>query len=146
MAGHDNGDGVARARGPDRTHRLRVADRDRDGRVAGGLPVADRAQASQDQTAESAREAEVHRQIEPLAEAGEVLVDLLRRYIEARGRVQNARTEVASQTLEDLRVVFAPVGDAHQSLRSRREQERADGGVDGAISDIEESSRLGLAD
>jgi hypothetical protein len=60
--------------------------------------------------------------------------------------VQNARTQVSSQTLEDLLVVFAPVGDAHQSLRGRREQERADGGVDGAVSDIEESGRLGLAD
>ena len=137
VAGHHDREGVGGARGPDRAGSLGTTRELCDLRVAGGAPVRDVAEMSEDSRAEAGRQAPVEGQSEALATPGEVLVELACGGVEASRMTQDAGADVAREVFEHAVVVLARVGDSDQSRVGRGEQQASDGAVDDAVGDVE---------
>jgi len=72
-----------------------------------------------------------------------VIVGLASGGVEPGRRVQHPRAHLGGQPRQDRVMVLAGVGDADQAARRRREQQRPDGRVDGAIGDVEQAGPRG---
>ncbi len=139
MAGHHDGQGVAGARAARSANRLRVASRLRDRGIAGGLSVTDLRQVRKDRAAEAVRQLQIERHVERATSPGEVLLDLARDAVQARGRSQDARAHVAGEAFQHEVVVLARVRDSYEALRRGRQQQGAHRGIDGAVRDVEKT-------
>jgi hypothetical protein len=82
---------------------------------------------------------QVERHVERAAPPSEVLVDLPRDVVQARGRSQDARAHVAGEAFQHKVVVLARVRDPYQAPRRGRQQQGAHRGVDGAVRDVEKT-------
>src|SRR2546425_3707284 len=116
VTGHHDGQRVVCAGAAHGTHRLRVASRLRDRRVAGGLPVADLRQVREDPTTEAVRELQIQRHVERAASPREGLLDLPGNAVQARRGSPNPRAHVAGAALQDEVMVLARVCDPDQAL------------------------------
>jgi hypothetical protein len=107
------------------------------------VPVGDLPEVTLHRLPEPAGEGEVQGQVEPGPQAREVLTDLPRRGVKSPRCAQDARAEPGRERVEDLVVVLAVVGDPHEPLLGRGEQQRPDGSVDGRVRDVEQAFAAG---
>ena len=110
--------------------------------VTGGVSVADLEQAVQHGAAEACRQAPVQRHVKNRVAGRRSTHSPLGRRRPVGRYVEDAGADAIGQGLQDRVMVLAGVRDTDQPSLGRREQQRADGTVDGAVSDVENA--LGL--
>jgi tetratricopeptide (TPR) repeat protein len=141
---HHDRQRVGRAGAADGADRLRIPGQLSNGGVAGGMAIADLRQVTEDGAPEPGRQPPVQRQVESVAAAREVLLELPRGQVQAGRGMKDARADLVRESLEDSVVVLAGVGDADQALLSRGEQQRPDRAVDDPVGDIQDAVALGI--
>ena len=144
MARHDDRQRVGGAGGADGADGPRAAHELGDLLVGAGGAVVDPGQDALDLLAEAGGQGAVQRQVEAAAGAGEVLLQLDGRLVEPARRLQHAGADPRREGGEHGVEILALEGDADQPLRGRGEQERAEGGVERAIGDLDEAGVVGL--
>jgi hypothetical protein len=87
----------------------------------------------------AAHERPVDRKLEPVAAAGEVLVELPPHRVEPLGGEEDARRDAVRELLEDLVARLVLEREAHEAARRRRREERPEGGVHGREGHVEQS-------
>ena len=94
----------------------------------------------QDTPREAARELPVDRELEVVAMAGEVLLELPARLVEAARGCEQARRDALGKALQDrvLGAVVVEVGEAEQTAIAGGDQQPADGGVERRAGDVEQ--------
>ena len=95
-----------------------------------------------------------HRATEPVGElkidrygeraslAREVLLELARRLVESPGRAEDAGTDVAREAGKDGLMIFPAERHPHEALPGRRQEQRPERAVDGAVRHVEEPPPL----
>ena len=101
-------------------------------------PYGTRASSSQDASVEVRERVDVERQLEAMAVALEVLVQLTAGRVDRRRRPQHAHAEGACQPIHFLLGVRVVRDPAEAAVR-RRDQERADRRVDEVVGNVEET-------
>jgi hypothetical protein len=91
----------------------------------------------QDLASKPCGEPEVQRQVEVLARAAKVLVDLASGDIQPFGGVQDPRAHSVGEGLENLVVALGFEGDPDEAIDGGCEQQRPNGGVKGAVGHVE---------
>ena len=82
-------------------------------------------------------------QLEVVAAALEVLVELAPHLVEAAGRLEHPGADPVGELVEDLVVVLGLEGEPHEARRRGRDEERTDRAVGRGVGDVDELLRLG---
>ena len=103
------------------------------------MSVADVGQSVEHGAAESGRQAPVQRHIEGVPTAGKVLLEFPCGCVQPRRGVEDAGADPVGQGFQHGVMAFAGVGHPDQAGLGGGQQQRADGGVDGPVGDIEDA-------
>jgi hypothetical protein len=144
VARDDDRDGVRRHGGAHGAAGLGVADHRGQLEVAHGAAVADLGeQALEHRAAEASGQLPVDRQVEVVAPALEVLVELAAGLVEPVGRLEHAGAHALGQVFEDRVAVLALEAEADDAGGRGGDEQRADRAVGGGVGDVDQLLGLG---
>src|SRR5437868_4928265 len=142
MARKDQRQRIVGARAGSRPDRGRIARSFRYRGVALRLAVRNLAQVQEHRATEPVGELQIDRHGERASLAGEVLLELARRLVEPPGRAEDPGADVAREAGKDGLMIFPAERYAHEALSGRRQEQRPERAVDGAVRHVEESLPL----
>ena len=137
MARDDDRNRVSVEGTADRPRRLRLPDARGEAAVRVHAPVGDALELGEDTLLEGGQGAQIDREVELVAPAFEVFVELAAGFVHGPRRAQHADAVLAGKAL-DLLLRIGIEGDLAEAALGRGDEKRADRGVGQVVGDVEQ--------